>query len=157
MLFATVDTHIQQMIQSEMRSTRDAKWYRRLKIIDLSGQGTAVPELAGLFDLTPATIRSYIHVFNAHGLDGLRPGYGQGRPQAMNWTAEQWLDVLSQAPCHLELLDTAAQNWTQALMRQYLVAYHQLHLSQSALSKSLHRVGLRWRRAKLRVHSPDPL
>lgn len=157
MLFAIVDTHLQQMLQSEMRSTRDVKWYRRLKIIDLSGQGAAVPELARMFDLNPATVRTYIHAFNHGGLDGLRPGYGQGRPLALSWTAEQWLDVLSQAPCHLELLDTAARNWTQALIRQYLVTYHQIHLSQPALSKSLHRVGLRWRRAKLRVHSPDPL
>jgi hypothetical protein len=62
----------------------------------------------------------------------------------MNWTAEQWLDVLAQAPCQMALLDTAAQNWTQALMRQYLMVYHQIHLSQSALSKSWRRVGLRW-------------
>jgi transposase len=157
MLFAKVDTHAQQMLQSEMRSADTVKWYRRLKIIDLSGQGAAVPELARMFDLNPATIRTYIHAFNKHGLDGLRPGYDQGRPLTLDWAAEQWLDVLSQAPCHLELLDTAAQNWTQALLRRYLVVYHQAHLSQSALSKSLHRVGLRWQRAKLRVHSPDPL
>ena len=148
---------MRQMLQSEMRSAQDVKWYRRLKIIDLSGQGTAVPELARMFDLNPATIRSYIHAFNQDSLDGLRPGYGQGRPLALDWTAEQWLDVLSQAPGHLELLDTAARNWTQALLREYLVVYHRVHLSQSALSKSLHRVGLRWRRAKLRVYSPDPL
>jgi transposase len=157
MLFAKADTHTQQMLQSEMRSTRDAKWYRRLKIIDLSSQGATVLELAAMFDLSPATVRSYIHAFNTGGLAGLRPGYGQGRPLALDWTAEQWLDVLAQAPCHLEQLDTAARNWTQALMRQYLVAYHHVQLSQSALSKSLRRVGLRWRRAKLRVHSPDPL
>lgn len=157
MLFAKVDNHMRQMLQSEMHSTHNAKRYRRLKIIDLSGQGTAVSELARMFDLTPATIRTYIHAFNKHGLDGLQSGYGQGRPLALDWAAEQWMDVLSQAPCHLELLDTAAQNWTQALIRQYLVVYHQVHLSQSGLSKSLQRVGLRWRRAKLRVHSPDPL
>ena len=65
--------------------------------------------------------------------------------------------MLAQAPCNLALLDTAARNWTQSLLRQYLALYHQVNLSQPALSKSLHRVGLRWRRAKLRVHSPDPL
>ena len=157
MLFATVDTHMRQMLQSEMRSAQDVKWYRRLKVINLPGQGTAVLELARMFDLNPATIRSYIRAFNTHGLDGIRPSYGQGRPLALDWTAEQWLDVLSQAPGHLELLNTAARNWTQALLREYLLVYHQVHLSQSALSKSFHRVGLRWRRAKLRVHSPDPL
>jgi len=132
-------------------------WYRRLKIIDLSGQGTPIRELAQTFDLSPTTVHTYIHTFNTTGLTGLRPGYGRGRPLAMDWTTDQWLGVLLQAPCHLALLDTAAQNWTQSLLRQYLVLYHEVNLSQPALSKSLHRVGLRWRRAKLRVHSPDLL
>lgn len=77
MLFAKVDTHVKQMLQSEMRSDHDVKWYRRLKIIDLSGTGTAVPELDRMLDLNSATIRNYIHAFNRHGRDGLRPGYGQ--------------------------------------------------------------------------------
>ena len=157
MLYAQVNAQARQAIQAAMRTTPNAKWYRRLKVIDLSGQGCKVSELAQLFDLTPTTIRGYLHAFNAAGLDGLCPGYGQGRPLALNWTAEQWLDVLAQAPCQQKLLDTTARNWTQSLLRQYLALYHQVSLSQSALSKSLRRVGLRWRRAKLRVHSPDPL
>ena len=157
MLYAQVEAQDRQAIQSEMQFAKDAKWYRRLKIIDLSGQGTSVSELARMFDLSPATVRTYIHAFNTAGLTGLRPGYGRGRPLAIDWTADQWLDVLAQAPCNLALLDTAARNWTQSLLRQYLALYHQVNLSQPALSKSLHRVGLRWRRAKLRVHSPDPL
>ncbi len=157
MLCTQVDAQDCQILQSEMQVTKDAKWYRRLKIVDLSGQGTPVSELAQMFDLSPATVRTYIHAFNTAGLTGLRPGYGRGRPLAIDWTADQWLDVLSQAPCNLSLLDIAAQNWTQRLLREYLALYHQVNLSQPALSKSLHRVGLRWRRAKLRVHSPDPL
>jgi transposase len=157
MLYAQVEAQDRQAIQSEMQFAKDAKWYRRLKIIDLSGQGTSVSELARMFDLSPATVRTYIHAFNTAGLTGLRPGYGRGRPLAIDWTADQWLDVLAQAPCNLALLDTAARNWTQRLLRQYLTLYHQVNLSQPALSKSLHRVGLRWRRAKLRVHSPNPL
>jgi transposase len=157
MLYARVDGETRQMVQAELRVAGDAKWYRRLKVIDLSGQGVAVAELAQTFDLTPATVRNYIHAFNTAGLAGLRPGYGQGRPLAVEWSREQWLDVLAQAPCDLAGLDTAARNWTQRLLQTYLAVYHQITLSQSALSTSLRRAGVRWRRAKLRVHSPDPL
>ena len=90
-------------------------------------------------------------------MSGLRPGYGEGRPLSVNWTAAAWLDILAQAPNELELLDTAARNWTQRLLQTYLAVYHQIILSQSALSNCLRRAGIRWRRAKLRVHSPDPL
>jgi len=88
MLYAQVDDEMRRMIRAELRGAGDAKWHRRLKVIDLSGQGVAVGELAQTFDLTPATMRSYIHAFNATGL---------------------------------------------------------------------RRAGVRWRRAKLRVHSPAPL
>jgi transposase len=157
MLYAQVNSEMHQMLQAELRVAGEAKWYRRLKVIDLSGQGMTVSALAQLFDLSSATVRSYIHAFNAAGVDGLRPGYGPGRPQAVEWTSDQWLDILAQAPCELAGLNTAAHNWTQALLQTYLAVYHQLTLSQSALSNSLRRAGIRWRRAKLRVHSPDPL
>ena len=54
-------------------------------------------------------------------------------------------------------LNTAAQNWTQALLGQYLETYLEVKVSQLTISKALRRVRIRWRRAKRRVHSPDPL
>ncbi|MCB0188334.1 MAG: IS630 family transposase, partial [Caldilineaceae bacterium] len=157
MIYAQTDDQKQEALQAEMKVTKDAKWYRRLKIIDLSSQGHNVTDLAQMFDLSASVIRSYIHAFNEGGLDGLRPGYGQGRPLLLAWGEAQWLDLLAQAPADLEQLATGAQNWTQALLRQYLHTYHQCQVSQGTISKALHRVGIRWRRAKLRVYSPDPL
>jgi transposase len=157
MIYATVDVQQKAELDTEMNRTKDAKWYRRLKIIDLSGQGFSVSELSEMFDLGAGTIRRYIHAYNEAGLDGLRPGYGQGRPPTLRWTKAEWLDLLSQSPADLVLLETGAQNWTHALLRHYLAAYHQIQLTQATLSKALRRLGIHWRRAKWRVHSPDPL
>lgn len=110
-----------------------------------------------MFDLSAGTIRRYIHAFNEAGLAGLQPGYGQGRPLVLSWTKEQWLDLLAQAPADLALLETADQNWTQAMLRRHLEKYHQIEVTQTTISKALRRVGIVWRRAKRRVHSPDPL
>ena len=157
MIYAKVNAQQKAVLDREMNSTADAKWYRRLKIIDLSGQGFSVPELSRLFDLGAGAIRRYIHAYHEAGVDGLRPGYGQGRPPTLTWTKAQWLDLLSQSPADLTLLASGAQSWTQALLRQYLAAYHQVQVTQATLSKALRRAGIRWRRAKWRVHSPDPL
>ena len=157
MIYADVNAQDREAIQSEITATADVKWYRRLKVIDLSAQGHSVPDLAQMFDLTEATIRSYVHRFNDAGLVGLKPEYGKGRPAMVNLTKSQWLDVLSQAPADLEQLNSAAQNWTQALLQQYLEAYHQITVTRPTISKALRKAGIRWRRAKLRVHSPDPL
>jgi transposase len=157
MLHAQVGPADRATIGQELKRATDAKWYCRLKIIDLSGQGYRVPDLARLFDLSEATIRSYIHRFNRAGVAGLRPQYGPGRPPTLAWTQAQWQDILAQSPAHLPLLASKAHNWTQALLRQYLKAYHGMAVSQPTIAKSLRRAGIRWRRAKLRVYSPDPL
>jgi transposase len=157
MIYAKVDAQVRETIRVEIEKTKNVKWYRRLKIIDLSSQGLSVPELSQMFDLSEGTIRRYIHHFNEAGLPGLSPGYGQGRPPELTWTQSEWLDVLAQSPADLEQLNTAAQNWTQGLLQQYLAIYHQIEVTQTTISKTIRRVGIRWRRAKRRVHSPDPL
>jgi transposase len=128
-----------------------------LKVIDLSGHGFSVPELSGMFDLNSGTICRYIHAYNESGLDGLQPEYGQGRPPTLTWTKAQWLDLLSPSPADLALLESGAQNWIHALLRQYLAAYRQIQVTQATISKALRRGGIRWHRAKWRAHSPDPL
>lgn len=157
MIKARIDVQQQAQLDAEMRSTTDAKWYRRLKVIDLSGQGYSAAELSGLFDLGVGTIRRYIHLYNEAGLSGLRANYGPGRPAILAWSKAEWLDLLSQSPADLALLETGARNWTQALLAQYLARYHQVQVAQTTIARALHRVGIRWRRAKARVHSPDPL
>jgi transposase len=157
MIYAQVDAQQRNILHAEMKTAMNVKWYQRLKIIDLSGQGFTVSELSQMFDLATGTIRRYIHAYNEAGLDGLQPDYGQGRPLTLDWSKEQWLDLLAQSPADLAQLATGAQNWTQALLRQYLAAYHQIEVTQTTISKALRRAGIRWRRAKRRVHSPDPL
>jgi len=89
MIYDTVDAQNQEALHTAMKATKDAKWYCRLKVIDLSGQGYGLAELAQLFDLSAGTIRRYIHAFNAAGLTCLQPDYGQGRPLTLTWSKEQ--------------------------------------------------------------------
>ena len=150
MIYAKVDAQEHKALQIAMKAATSTKWFLRLKLIDLSGQGYSVPDLAQMFDLCAATIRRYIHGFNEAGIAGLRPTYGQGRPPELVWTKTQWLDVLAQPPASFERLDTAAQNWNQALMQQYLATYHEVQVTQPTIARALRRVGIRWRRAKKR-------
>lgn len=157
MLYATVNEQSQDELHQMMKSTPNSKWYRRLKVIDLSARGYSVPELTELFELSAGTIRTYIHKYNQGGLAGLLPAYGRGRPRSLDWDKSQWLDLLHQPPSRLSKLGSGAQNWTQELLQKYFACYQQQELSQGAISKAIKRAGLRWRRAKLTVKSPDPM
>jgi len=157
MIYAKVDEQSQTELLQAMKKTNDKKWYRRLKIIDLSGQDLSVPILATLFNLSPHTIRTYIRRYNSGGIEKLKPDYGKGRNLALEWRKDEWLALFGQAPNQFEQLNSGAQNWTQELMVQYLAIYCRVKVTQPAISTMLKRVGLKWKRAKLRIKSPDPL
>ena len=52
MIYAKVSSADRSLLQNELLSTKDAKWYRRLKVIDLSSVGLPVQKLAEMFDLS---------------------------------------------------------------------------------------------------------
>lgn len=64
---------------------------------------------------------------------------------------------MAQAPSEYKKLETGAKNWTQSLLVSYFQRYKELKISQPTLAKSLRTAGINWRRARLRIHSPDPL
>ncbi|MCB8977777.1 MAG: transposase [Ardenticatenaceae bacterium] len=157
MIYANVDEQGQQELEQAMKKTNDKKWYRRLKTIALSNQGRSVPEIAAIFGLSQAVIRTYIKRYNQGGLARLKASYGQGRPLMLEWDEAKWLELLGQAPSDFEKLETGAQNWTQALMAAYLATYEEVEVSQASVSHMLKRAGIKWKRAKARIKSPDPL
>ena len=157
MLFAQLTTEDKTQLRNELKCATNAKWFRRLTVIELSSRGFKVSALAHMFSLSEATIRIYIHAFNRDKLDGLRPTAGSGRPHQIEWEKAKWEDLLYQSSSDFDKLGSQAKNWSQKLLVQYLATYHQISVSQSTISKVLRKVGIRWRRAKLKVHSPDPL
>ena len=63
MIYAHKNVQELATLKIELKTTSNAKWYRRLKVIDLSSQGYNVSELAQIFNLSEGTIRHYIDVF----------------------------------------------------------------------------------------------
>jgi transposase len=157
MLYANVSPEDMKKLSEELKETKDVKWYQRIKIIVLSAKQKSVPELAALFDRCEATIRTYIKRYNAGGREGLLPQSTDGAPLKVPFNKAEWEELLHQSPSQFEQLQTAARNWSQELVLDYLRVYHGILLTQPALSKLLKRQGIRWNRGKLKVTSPDPL
>ena len=157
MLYADVNEESRALLEQELKAAQEAKWYRRVKIIHLSSQGKTVSELAAEFDLSKATVRDYLKRSTQGGLEGLKRRYSPGRPRKLRFSKADWEELLHRSPCQFEQLDTAARNWTQALLAQYLAVYHGIEVAQSTLSTLLKRMGFGWNRGKLKVTSPDPL
>jgi len=148
MLFAKVNEVEGEEIKKALKEAKNVKWYRRLKVIDLSSTGERVSKIAEIFDLNENTVRGYINGYNAGGLSGLKPNYGSGRKVSIPLSKEEFSEILERSPSQYEKLETGARNWNQALMRTYLKQHHQLEVSQSVISETFKRLGIPWNRAK---------
>lgn len=148
MLRAKVEPEARKELKTAINKADNPKWYRRLKVIDLSAKGHSSPKIGNLFDLSGHTVRDYIKRYNRGGLTGLQPDYGRGRPGEIRLSKDELAEVLQRSPSQFEKLNTGARNWTQPLMSQYLWHYHQIKISQGAISSTFKRLGLPWNRAK---------
>jgi transposase len=156
MIYAQVNDEGLKLLEKELKSTKDAQWYRRLKIIQWSSQGETVPQLSDRFDVCQATVRAYIKRYNKGGLETLKPDKSSGRPPATQLTKSEWEELLHRSPCQFVKLNTGARNWTQDMLSVYCHEYLGVQIGASAICMLLKRMGIRWNRGKLKVTSPDP-
>jgi len=157
MMFAKMNEEDLKLIEENLKATKDAKWYRRLKIIQLSFLGETVSKLSKTFDVCKATVRYYIKRYNGGGLESLKRRNSNGRPPKIKLTKEQWEELLHRSPCQFEKLNTGARNWTHKLLSQYCHQYLDVQITSSAIGMLLKRLDIKWNRGKLKVTSPDPL
>ena len=156
MIYAQVSDDGLKLLEAELKSTKDAKWYKRLEIIQWSSQGETVPQLSKRSDVCQATVRDYIKRYNSGGLGALKPGKSSGRPPTTDLTKDQWEELLHQSPCQFEKLDTGDRNWTQDMLSVYCYEYLGVKIGSTAICMLLKRMGISWNRGKLKVTSPDP-
>ena len=159
MIYAKLDdaSALQRLDAALCKATKP-KWYQRLLIIKLSAtEGMSVSKLAKMFNLSDASVRSYIHKYNTSGLEALMPKSPPGcRGKITHFSKSDWDRLLEQTPNQYEKLQTDSRQWTLELIRVYLKAYHEISVTPPAIYLALRRTGYRTGRSKLRVGSPDP-
>ena len=120
MIYAKVETEEKKAeIEAALKDAKKVFWYRRLKVIQLSGQGKSVPELAKLFDVCEAVVRRYIHLYNEGGLEKILPVPIPGRPRLLSQLDGEWEEILHKSPSHYEKLQTKGRRWTLQLLVSY--------------------------------------
>lgn len=157
MILAKTNDESLKLLEEELKTTKDAKWYQRLKIIQMSSLGETISKLAKTFDVCKATVRDYIKRYNNGELAALKRHNSNGRPSKIDFTKAQWEELLHRSPCQFEKLNTGARNWTHNLLSQYSHEYLNVQITPSAIGMLLKRMDIRWNRGKLKVTSPDPL
>ena len=144
-------------IQVSLKEATDKKWYRRLKIIQLSMSGVKVPKLAEMFDVSLATVRRYISAYEKGGISALKAKASYGRPPKVGYLKkEDWAAILEKTPNQYQKLSTDSRTWTLSLLALYVKEYIGVEVCFQTIGHALRRCKYRTGRSKLRVGSPDP-
>lgn len=120
----------------------------------LSSPGYSVPQIAGICNCDPDTVRAWLEEYIAKGIDGLRDAKRPGRPpkggEAARWALSHAVNMVALA------LGLRVTNWTARTLRAFLAPLG-INLSTITVRRTLHRLGFRWRKPKLVVVKSDPL
>ena len=130
---------------------------QRAQMVLLSAQRRTVPEIAALFETSPATVRGWLRRFDAAGPAGLWDAPRSGRPRQVTPQVERELVTLLRQDPQQARADYLATCWTVAMLVPTLGLRLGRHLSPSTLRTALHRLDLRWRRPRLAMpRKTDP-
>jgi transposase len=149
MLYARQPTD--EEMQELHRMTRRAvgRVSRRAQMILLSVRRVRVPEIARLFEVSRATVRFWIRRFDAEGPPGLYDAERSGRPRKVTPGVIDVIVKLVQDDPQKE--GYVATFWTVAMLALALVNTLKVKVSVSGLRETLHQIGLRWGRPRLRM------
>jgi len=153
----TLTTAEQQSLQAGLRSA-NAFAVRRCQILLQSGHGTAPSIIARNLHCTAATVRLVIHAFAREGLACLQAK--SCRPHsAQSLLGERHADALQDLLHHSpRLCGKPTSLWTLDLVAAvcHSRGWTPRQLTGEAIRAALQRLGIRWRRAKHWIISPDP-
>jgi transposase len=146
-----------QHLQAGLRSP-EAFVLRRCQILLASARGEHAPQIARSLGCNRQTVLDALHAFNPKGLAALVPG--SSRPQTTHAAfdparGEQLRHLLHQSP---RTFGKETSLWTLELAA--VVSFEQgltpERVTGETIRATLARLGVKWRRAKAWITSPDP-
>src|SRR6516164_133097 len=151
------DAAQQQRLRQGLRSA-DAFTARRCQILLASARGHAPSQIARQLGCTPATVRNALHAFAREGLACLQEKSSRphsARPFLDERFKEPLKDLLHHSP---RTLGKPTGIWTLELLAEVCHGrgWTPRQLTKEAIRVALKRLGIRWRRAKQWITSPDP-
>ena len=146
-----------QRLRQGLRSP-DTFTARRCQILLASANGTSPAAIARMLGCTVHTVRNVIHAFAREGLDCLKAKSSRphsARPYLDETLTEALKDLLHHSP---RTLGKPTSLWTLDLVAEvcHTKGWTPRRLTREAIRVALKRLGIRWRRAKHWITSPDP-
>lgn len=144
-------------LQAGLRS-RDAFTHRRCQILLASAKGQRPSASAAALGCTAQAVRNAIHAFHAEKLACLKAKPPVPTKPRAAWPRQRDEDLKALLHQRPRCFDRPTSLWTLQAVAEVCHAkgWTERLLSDEAIRLALRRLGVRWRRAKHWVTSPDP-
>ncbi len=150
-------TEEQATLEGALRSS-SAFTVRRCHILLASAEGQSTTMIARTLRCNDQTVRNAIHAFNARGLAALQPESSRPHTTQAVFDAQGRERLRALLHQHPRAYGKATSYWTLALVAEVSFAQgitcH--HVSGETIRATLAQMGVRWKRAKHWITSPDP-
>lgn len=131
---------------------------QRAQMVLLSAQRRSVPEIAAIFAIQPAAVRSWLRRFDLQGPSGLYDAPRSGRPRLIDPEGEQQLTRLISSDPATVVSGSQATFWTVAMLTLALMLRLGHYICPATVRAALHRLRLNWHRPRLAMpEKVDPL
>jgi transposase len=141
-------------LRQQLRSTNEARLYRRTLAVLEVADGQPVAAVASRLGVTARAVYLWLAAYaRDHDPDALRDRRRAGRPTRLQQPDR---DALAQLLGHSpQEFGYPATTWTVPLLRDHLARHGGPDLSDDTVRRELHRLGYSWKRPRYRL-DPDP-
>ena len=157
-LFVRPPTDTERQVLAAGLRSADAFTLRRCQMVLASARGERVPAIARALGCGEQAVRDALHAFDATGVAAL--GKGSCRPHTIHAAfdaqgAERLRALLHRCPREF---GHPTSLWTRELAAEtaFTEGITATRVTGETIRSTLVRLGLRWRRAKTWITSPDP-
>lgn len=141
-------------LERQLRSTRDARVYRRtLAVLDVA-RGEPVAAVARRLRVTPRAVYHWVATYSRdHAPDALADHDRSGRPRLLTPSDRELLgELLGRSPQEVGYF---AAQWTVPLLREHLARRAGRPVSDDTIRRELQRLRYTWKRSRYTL-DPDP-
>jgi transposase len=141
-------------LERQLRSTRDARVYRRtLAVLDVA-RGEPVTAVAHRLRVTPRAVYHWVATYGRDHAPGTLADHGRsGRPRRLTPSDQELLgELLGRSPQEVGYF---AAQWTVPLLREHLARRTGRPVSDDTIRRELQRLRYTWKRSRYTL-DPDP-
>jgi transposase len=138
------------VLADHLKKANTALEVRRIQALLWLDEGESILEIASRLRVTPQTIYNWVSRFRERNSlpisERVADGERSGRPRTAQGIVEPLIEkIIDQDPREFGYQSTI---WTVNLLKQYLMARHQIDVSERSISYAIERLDIVWKRPR---------